>query len=102
MENVKTSLVVRLVAKPGKETALAEFLSGALPLAQAETFTPVWFALRASADVFYIVDAFANAEDRAKHLAGDIAAALMANAETLLAEAPSITEADVLAVKLPA
>lgn len=96
---VKFGLVVRLVAKPGKETELATFLSGAEPLARAEAFTPLWFALRAGPNVFYIVDAFATEADRGKHLTGEIAKALMAKAELLLAEPPKIENVDVLAAK---
>lgn len=101
MSNVNVALVVRIVAKPGKEERVREFLAGALPLARAEAFTPVWFALRTAPDVFWVVDAFATDGDRGKHLAGEIAKALMANAGELLAEAPSIEKADVLAAKLP-
>ena len=43
---VKVGLLVSLEAKPGKESALAEFLASALPLANQEVATPVWFALR--------------------------------------------------------
>jgi quinol monooxygenase YgiN len=95
------ALVVKMVAKPGKEEQLRAFLTGAEPLARAEAFTPVWFALRSSKDVFYIVDAFASEADRDKHLGGEIAQALMANAGELLAQAPSIEKAEVLARKLP-
>ena len=42
---VKVALLVRL-SKARKETAVAEFLEGALPLANQESTTPVWFALR--------------------------------------------------------
>lgn len=97
---VKVALVVRLVAKPGQEETVAGFLAGALPLAQAEALTTAWFALRASSNVFYIVDAFAGDEGRDAHLNGPIAAALMASAEALLAEPPSIEKVDVLAAKL--
>lgn len=96
---VKFGLVVRLVAKPGKEAELASFLGGAEPLARAETFTPLWFALRAAPNVFYIVDAFATEADRGKHLAGEIAKALMAKADMLLAEPPKIENVEVLAAK---
>jgi quinol monooxygenase YgiN len=98
---VKVALVVRLVAKPGKEEEVRAFLAGAEPLAKAEAFTPAWFALRTAKDVFYIVDAFANDADRGKHLTGDIAKALMAKAGDLLAQPPAIEKADVLASKLP-
>jgi quinol monooxygenase YgiN len=98
---VKTALVARLVAKPGKEEALRAFLAGAAPVAQAEAFTPAWFALRTAPDVFYIVDAFANDADRDKHLNGEIAKALMAKAPELLAQPPQIEKAEVLGAKLP-
>ena len=99
--NTKVGLVVRLVAKPGQEETVAKFLAGAEPLARAESFTPAWFALRASPTVFYIVDAFASDGDRSKHLGGEIAKALMANAAELLAEPPAIEKVDVLGSKLP-
>lgn len=97
---VKVALVVRLVAKAGKEEEVAAFLAGAEPLARAESFTPAWFALRTAKDVFYIVDAFANDADRGKHLTGDIAKALMAKAGELLAQPPVIEKADVLGSKI--
>ncbi len=96
---LKFALVVRLVAKSGKEVELAKFLAGAEPLARGEAFTPVWLALRTEPNVFYIVDAFASDDDRTKHLTGEIAKALMANAGTLLAEPPKIEKADVLGSK---
>jgi quinol monooxygenase YgiN len=98
---VEVALVVRLVAKLGKEEELAAFLAGAEPLAQAETFTPAWFALRAARSTFYIVDAFANDDDRGKHLSGEIAKALLAKADELLAEPPRIEKASILGAKLP-
>jgi quinol monooxygenase YgiN len=98
---LKAALVVRLVARPGKEEAVGRFLASAAPLAMAEAFTPAWFALQTAPNVFYIVDAFANDTDRGKHLAGEIAKALMASASELLAEPPAIEKADVLGVKLP-
>lgn len=98
---VKVGLVVRLVAKPGKEEEVARFLAGAEPLARSESFTPAWFALRTSTDVFWIVDAFASDADRKRHLSGEIARALLAKAPELLAEPPAIHQADVLGAKLP-
>jgi quinol monooxygenase YgiN len=99
---VTHALVVRLVAKSGKEEEVRAFLAGAQPLATAESFTPVWFALRTAPNVFYIVDAFASDADRGKHLGGDIAKALMAKAGELLAEPPKIEKADVLGSKVTA
>lgn len=98
---VKVALVVRVVAKAGKEEEVAKFLGGALPLAEGEAFTTAWFALRSEPSVFYIVDAFATDEDRNKHLTGEIAKALMAKASDLFSEPPKIEKADVLGAKLP-
>jgi quinol monooxygenase YgiN len=101
MPNSKFSIVVKLVAKQGKEEEVARFLAGALPLAQSETYTQVWFALRTGPRVFYIVDSFADDAGRTQHLNGPIAAALMAKATELFAEPPQIEKADVLAAKIP-
>ena len=98
---VKVALLVRLEAKPGKEAAVEKFLTGALTLANQETTTPVWFALRLGPGTFAIFDAFADDAGRQTHLSGPIASALMANAAELLARAPQIEQVDVLAVKLP-
>ncbi|MGH8763101.1 MAG: putative quinol monooxygenase [Nitrosospira sp.] len=98
---VKVALFVRLQAKPGKETVVANFLESALAMANEEAATPVWFALRLGPSTFGIFDAFADEAGRSAHLAGPIAAALMANAAELLAAPPQIEHVDVLAAKLP-
>jgi quinol monooxygenase YgiN len=97
---VKVGLLARLVAKSGKEEEVAAFLAGALPLAQKEEATIVWFALRFSKSEFGIFDAFAGDSGRDAHLNGPIAAALMAKAGELLAEPPRIDKVDLLAAKL--
>ena len=97
---VKVGLLVRLVAKPGKEEEVAAFLSGALPLAEAERSTVVWFAVRLSKSEFGIFDAFASDTGRQAHLNGPIAAALMAKAGELLSQPPKIEPVDLLAAKL--
>src|SRR5580698_1882141 len=97
---VKVALLVRLVAKPGKEEEVAAFLASALPLAEAEPATTVWFALRLSKSEFGIFDAFPDDAGRKAHLHGPIAAALMAKAGELLASPPKIEPVDLLAAKL--
>jgi quinol monooxygenase YgiN len=77
MTNV--ALVVKLSARSGMEDALAEFLSGAVDLANQEDGTPIWFALRTDRSTFWIVDAFPGEQERQAHLDGPIAAALMDN-----------------------
>jgi quinol monooxygenase YgiN len=96
---LKYSLFVRLVAKPGKETAVASFLESGLAMAQQEDFTPIWFALRFSNNTFGIFDAFEDETGRNAHLTGPIAQALAANAEELFAQPPSIERVDVLGLK---
>jgi quinol monooxygenase YgiN len=98
---VKLALFVRLEAKPGKEAAVADFLAGALPLANAEAGTTAWFALKFGPSTFGVFDAFQDEAGRQGHLTGPIAAALMANAATLLATPPVIERVDLLAAKLP-
>ena len=98
---VKVGLLVRLEAKPGKEADVENFLLEGLPLAQQESLTPVWFAIRMGPTTFGIFDAFADDSGRRAHLTGQIAAALMAKAPDLLAQPPSIEQVDVLASKLP-
>jgi quinol monooxygenase YgiN len=81
---VKIALLVRLEAKPGKEAAVASFLEGALPLANQENGTPLWFALKIGTSTFGIFDAFDTDAARQAHLGGPIAAVLMANVANLL------------------
>ncbi|MFM0063777.1 putative quinol monooxygenase [Paraburkholderia aspalathi] len=96
---IRTALFVRLEAKPGKEQELADFLAAGLEMARQEATTPIWFALKLSPTTFAIFDAFASEEDRQAHLQGDIAKALMAHADELLASPPSIEAIDVLGMK---
>ena len=97
---VHVGLLARLEAKPGKEAEVANLLTGALALANAETATTVWFALRMGPTTFGIFDAFADETGRKAHLSGQIAAALMAQAPELLSKAPIIENVDVLAAKM--
>ncbi len=97
---VHVALLVRLEAKPGKESEVEALLTGALPLANAEAATTVWFALKLGPSTFGIFDAFADDAGRQAHLAGQIAAALMAKAPELLSAPPTIESVDVLAAKL--
>ncbi|MDR7089816.1 putative quinol monooxygenase [Cellvibrio fibrivorans] len=97
---VKFAILAQVTAKAGKESAVEEFLKSALELANQEAGTTVWFAIKLSSSRFGIFDAFPDEASREAHLAGPIAAALMANATELLAEPPIIEKADVLAAKL--
>jgi quinol monooxygenase YgiN len=99
MVKVKVGLLVRLVAKSGKEEEVAALLTNALPLAQAEPETAVWYALRLSKNEFGIFDGFPSEAGRKAHLGGPIAAALMSRAGELLAQPPKIEHVDLLATK---
>ena len=98
---VNVGLLVRLEAQPGKERELEEFLRSALPLVDNEPGTIAWFALKFGPLSFGIFDAFPNDAARQAHLAGDVAAALVARAADLLAAAPNIKYLDTFASKLP-
>ena len=93
------SLYVELNAKPGKEDEVASFLASAQSLVAAESGTVTWFAVRYDRSTFAIFDAFNDEAGRAAHLRGQVAAALLARADELLATAPQIRKADVLADK---
>jgi quinol monooxygenase YgiN len=93
-------LFVRLEAKPGKEEEVAAFLKQGLQLANQETTTPLWFALRMAPSTFAIFDAFRDEAGRQNHLNGPIAKALMAQAPNLLASPPVIEKVEVLGAKL--
>jgi quinol monooxygenase YgiN len=98
---VNVGFFVRLEAKAGSEAAVETFLRGAVSMAQAEPATAAWFALRLGPSTFGIFDAFPDESGRRAHLAGPIAAWLMAQASELLAESPAIEQVDILAAKLP-
>jgi quinol monooxygenase YgiN len=101
MHDVTVSLVVRLNARQDAADELTGFLTSSVAAANAESGTTVWLALRTDERTFWIVDAFPTESDRQAHLDGPIAAALIENAERLLAAPPEILPAAVLAAKLP-
>lgn len=98
---VDVALLVRLEAKPGKESDVAKFLRDGLAIVNEEPATTAWFALQLGPSAFGIFDAFPNEAGRQAHLSGRVAAALMAQASELFAKPPSIEKVDLLASKLP-
>jgi len=100
MEMLTVSLFARLEAKPGKEAEVAAFLDQGLEMANQETTTPVWFALRLGPTTFAIFDAFHDETGRQNHLNGPIANALMTHAPNLLAAPPVIEKMDVIGAKI--
>lgn len=93
------AILARLEAKAGKEKEVLEFLKSALPLAEGEPGTIRWYALQIGPSTFGIFDTFETEEGREAHLNGPIAAALMANASSLLAKDPILEKVDLLAIK---
>jgi quinol monooxygenase YgiN len=93
-------LFVRLEAKPGKGKEVAAFLMQGLQMANEETNTPLWFALRLGPSTFAVFDAFHGESGRQGHLSGPIAKALMAMAPDLLAVPPSIEKTEILGAKI--
>lgn len=98
---VKVALLVKLEAKPGKETAVEDFLKSGLPIVQEEPATTTWYALKLGPSSYGIFDTFPDDAGRQAHLSGKVAAALMAKASELFSQPPSIEKVDILAAKLP-
>jgi len=98
---LRVALWVRLEAKPGKEAEVEIFLRGGLSLVEQEPGTITWYGVRLGPTTFGIFDAFADEEGRQAHLAGRVAAALMASSADLLVQAPTIEKLEILAVKMP-
>src|ERR1044072_3069629 len=94
---VTVGLLVRLVAKPGKEAEVTSFLEGGLALGQQEPAPTAWFAVRLGPSEFGIFDAFPDDAGRQAHLGGQVAAALMAQAPDLLEGPPGSEAVDGLA-----
>jgi quinol monooxygenase YgiN len=70
-----------------------------LALANRESTTPIWFALKLSESTFGVFDAFENEAGRQAHLEGPIAQALMTKADELFVRPPSIEPIEVLGLK---
>ena len=96
---VKYALLIRAEAKPGKEEAVEKFLIETLALAQEESLTVSWYALRLGPSSFAIFDTFYDERGREEHMAGKIAAALLNHSGELLSKPPVVEKADLLAVK---
>ena len=95
----KFGILAVLEAKPGKEQELEAFLKSAQPLAVAEAGTTSWYAVKLGPERFGIFDTFKDEAGRKAHLSGEIAKALFAKADELLAKAPQIEMLEILAAK---
>lgn len=97
----KLGLFVIVTAKAEKAQEVRQFLLGGLELAQAEKGTQSWYAFQIDETTFGIFDTFTDEEGRSAHLNGEIARALLQNADDLLVdfEVSDINKLDLLAVK---
>lgn len=95
----KLGIWAQLEAKPGKEKELEDFLKSAQPLAQSEPGTVTWYAIKMGPGKYGIFDTFNDENGRNAHLNGEIAKALFAKADQLLAQAPKIDKPEILASK---
>lgn len=95
----KLGLLATLKAKSGKENEVEEFIKGAVELARKEDETLTWYSFKIDADTFGIFDTFETEAARDAHLNGEIANALMENAERLLSESPDIKKINILSNK---
>jgi quinol monooxygenase YgiN len=88
-----------LIAKPETAKEVASFIKNAVELAKKENKTITWYSFQVNETTFGIFDTFETEEGREAHLNGEIAQALMANAERLLAEPPVIEKINILSSK---
>ena len=95
----KFAIWAQLEAKPGKEREVEEFLKSAQPLAEKESGTTAWYAVKIGPAKFGIFDTFADEQGRDAHLNGEIAKALFAKAQELFAKEPEIHKISILAEK---
>lgn len=98
---IKYSILATMEAKPGKEEAVVEFLKGAQPIVQDESFTINWYAFRTGKSTFAIFDTFYDEAGRDGHLNGTAAKRLMAATEELFVRPPVIEKADLVAFTTP-
>ena len=100
MSQSNKAILANIVAKPEHASDVEALLTGAIELANQESNTTTWFALKLSDTRFGVFDTFANDEGRQAHLDGEIAKALMGKADEWLSQAPELLMVDVLAAKL--
>ena len=101
MDNTKKEtigLLVIMKAKLGKEQAVKNFLQGGLVLVDQEPETVSWFAFQIDERTFGIYDTFEVEAGRQAHLKGEVAKALLANANDLLEDFNA--ESDIKKIKV--
>jgi quinol monooxygenase YgiN len=96
---IKKSLLLRLMAKEGKENELQQLLLDGLQLVNEEPKTINWYAFKINENTFGIFDTFPDEDGRHVHHTGKLAQAIMQAAPELLAESPIIEATEILAFK---
>lgn len=97
--SVQFALLVTLKANVDREDDLEQFLRDGLKIAEQESGTRTWYAIRQDENTFNIFDTFESEEDRDTHLSGDLAKALEKEVGELLAAPAHIRPLEVLAAK---
>ncbi len=92
-------LLATLKAKPEKAETVSNFIQGAVNLAKQEKKTLTWYSFQIDKTTFGIFDTFENESGREAHLNGEIAKALMDQADELLSKAPDIKKVTILSAK---
>ncbi|MDD5321189.1 MAG: hypothetical protein PHD43_11365 [Methylococcales bacterium] len=98
---VTLGLLVKMEAKPGKDSEVEELLLSALTMIRREANTTAWFAIRFGRSEYGIFDVFPDEAAREAHLSGPVAKELLGQADVLFTEPPRIQKVDILADKLP-
>lgn len=105
---MKEATYIRFMAKADQDKELTDFLhEGAKLVAETEPNTLYWYALKKADGSFGIFDFFPNEAGREEHFSGQVAAALKANADSLVAQGwdkgvvANITNSAVLSYKEP-
>jgi quinol monooxygenase YgiN len=95
----KYAIYVSLKAKPGKEKDVEAFLKQGAEMSKKEAGTVTWYGLKETEGHYSVFDTFNDEAGREAHLNGEIAKALMANAEVLFSAPPQINKIDIVADK---
>src|SRR5258706_12632464 len=84
----RVAIWAQLEAKPGKEKEVEKFLKSAHPLAERETATLSWYAIKMGPGKYGIFDTFANENGRNHHLNCVTPKALFTKSKELFAQRP--------------
>ena len=95
----KLALYVRLIPKAGKEKDVEAFLKQGAEMAKNEPGTIAWYGIKEDDGAYSVFDTFEDEAGRDAHLNGEIAKALMAQADELFSQPPKIDKITLLAEK---